>query len=157
MTPADAPFVKLAPTPGQQAALIAGADTFIDYTQKYGPYDPSKVYGIVYDQYQNLSSENASGFDLTANYHIAADIGSFDLFGNGSWLRFAERATATAPTQILSGTIFNPPVFKGARRPDLVRHQLVGHRHRQPHQPGDRLQLRCRRPRPRPGRPPISR
>jgi iron complex outermembrane receptor protein len=113
VTPADAPFVQLAPTPAQQAALIAGADVFDDFTAGTGPYDPSKVYGIVYDQYQNVSSENASGFDLTAGYHIDADIGSFDLFGNGSWLRFAEHATKTAPTQILSGTIFQPPVFKG--------------------------------------------
>jgi outer membrane receptor protein involved in Fe transport len=112
VTPADAPFVQLAPTPAQQAAVIANGDVFDDYTGGSGPYDPSKVYGIAYDQYQNVSSENASGFDLTGNYHLDSDVGGFDLFGNGSWLRFAEHATKTAPAQILSGTIFNPPVFK---------------------------------------------
>jgi outer membrane receptor protein involved in Fe transport len=110
VTPADAPFVSYAPSAAQQAALFANTDRFTDFTGT--GYDPSNVYGVVYNNYQNVSSENASGFDLTGSYHIAADVGDFDVFGNGSWLRFAERATATASTQILSGTIFNPPVFK---------------------------------------------
>ncbi len=114
VTPADAPFLTFSPSAAQQAALVANSDTFTDFTAGTpgGPYNPSRVYAIVDNQYQNVSAENASGVDLTASYHIDANVGAFDLFGNGSWLRFAEHATKTSPTQILSGTIFNPPVFK---------------------------------------------
>ncbi len=110
--PVYAPFLLLHPTPAQQTALIAASDRFDDFSASNGPYDPSRVYGVIFNQYQNVSSQNASGVDLTANYHVAAGDGGFDFFGNGSWLRFAQHVTKTSPTQLLSGTIFHPAEFK---------------------------------------------
>ncbi|MEI9887588.1 MAG: TonB-dependent receptor [Rhizomicrobium sp.] len=112
--PVYAPFVQLSPTAAQQAALVAASDRFNDFSggPPNGPYDPARVYGVIFNQYQNVSSQNASGVDLTLNYHIPADIGAFDVFGNGSWLRVVQHVTATSPSQTLSGTIFQPALFK---------------------------------------------
>ncbi len=77
-----------------------------------GHYDPSKVYGLVDNQYQNVSSENASGVDLTRDLPSCGRCRRLRFLRQRLVAPVCEHPTKTSPTEILSGTIFNPPVFK---------------------------------------------
>lgn len=108
-TPTYSPFVTLNPSAAAQAAFAAGTN-FENFSG--GAYDPSNVVAIVNNQYQNVSTQQAHGVDLTGDYHLQSALGDFDLVAGASWLTLNQVLVPGSPMQTLTGTIFNPPKFR---------------------------------------------
>lgn len=108
--PLYAPFVQLAPTAAEQAALIASGGQFYDYS--VSGYDPATTVAIIHDAYQNATSQTISGVDLGYSQSFKMAGGDAQIFANGTWLCLKQQTSAVAPNVVLSGTIFNVPTFK---------------------------------------------
>lgn len=106
-----APFVTRSPSSQAQAALIASSDVYYNYSGY--AYDPSTVVGIVHDTYQNATAQTVTGFDLSYRQLLRLKASSVSLFANATWLRLRQQTIITEPDVLLSGTIFNPPDFRG--------------------------------------------
>lgn len=104
------PFIQYAPTDAQQADVFAKADYFDNFAS--GVYDPSQVIAIVYDTYQNATSQTVKGVDVAYRQTFEAPIGTLNTFFNATWLRLDQSTVATLPNLRLSGTILNAPDFK---------------------------------------------
>jgi len=104
------PFVVWDPSAELQADTISRADTYYNYAST--PYDPTKVVGLAYNNYQNATEQKVRGIDLSV--HQSLDFGSaqLDVFGNASWLHIDQSLAASLPDVELSGTIFNAPKLK---------------------------------------------
>ncbi len=109
--PLFAPFVIANPTPAQQQALIAQSSFFNNYSG--APYNPATVTDILEDAYQNATLQRIHGVDLTVQDAWAVLGGDLSAAANGTWLTLLQKTISTAPETQLSGTIFNPPSFKG--------------------------------------------
>lgn len=109
--PIYAPFVQMYPDAAAQAAVIAAADGFQNSTG--AAYDPTKVVAILQDRYANAAAQTVSGMDFSYRQSFKPGIGGLNVFANATWLRLKQQTIATAPTETLSGTIFNVPQFKG--------------------------------------------
>lgn len=103
--PVYAPFVKYAPTAEEQAAVVSHG-AILNYAG--APYDPSKVVGIIYDQFLNASSQNIKGLDLTGSYLIDLGDGRLTFHGTTSWLQSSQRTLDADRAYPLAGTLFNP-------------------------------------------------
>ncbi len=112
--PIYAPFVQLNPSPATQAALVAGASSFQDYTFLTGAvYDPSKVVANIDNLLQNVARQKIDGVDFGADWRVRAGAaGEFDFIANVAWMELREQLTSTTPQFFLSGVIFNPPKVK---------------------------------------------
>jgi len=109
--PALQEFIDYAPTPAQQAAVIAqDANGLGNYTGT--PYDPAKVIAIVRNQLVNAARQQVRGVDLTGSYRIPVASGDVTLSGQASWLRSNQRNTPSVPLTQLAGTNFNPARFR---------------------------------------------
>lgn len=109
--PAVQEFIDYAPTPAQQAAVIAHDGNGLgNYTGT--PYDPAKVVAIVRNQLVNAARQRIRGVDLDGSYRIPIGAGDLTLAGQASWLRSNQRNTPSAPLTQLAGTNFNPPRFR---------------------------------------------
>src|SRR5262249_32521470 len=75
--PALAQFITLNPTAAQQAAAFAyGNDPTDSHNYTGAPYDPTKVYAIVYDQFTNAAEQQVRGIDVSPSYRADAWGGS---------------------------------------------------------------------------------
>ena len=108
--PIYAPFVTANPTPAQQAAAIAGSTTFFNYVG--APYDSSQVTALIQDRYVNASAQTIDGVDLSIKKSFSLPLGALDAVANVSWLHIVQQTIATAPSQTLTGTLFNPPTVR---------------------------------------------
>jgi outer membrane cobalamin receptor len=108
--PTYAPFVDLAPTADEQAALIASLDSFTNYSG--ADYDPSLVVAAVHDNYQNATGQTVSGVDVAYRQSFDIGEGTLSAFANATSLNLKQQTNSTLPEQTLSGTIFSAPDFK---------------------------------------------
>ncbi len=104
------PFVVWNPDPALQADIIGRADTYYNYAST--PYDPAKVVGLAYNNYQNATEQKVRGIDLSVRQSFDLGRSNLDLFANAAWLRIDQSLDASLPTVKLSGTIFNAPSLK---------------------------------------------
>lgn len=100
------------PNPALQAAVIASASSFTNFTGV--PYDPANVIAIVDDAYVNAGRQTARGVDFLAHYDAALNSGDRLAFStNVSYLDSSQRLTALQPVTPLAGNLFNPPHWRG--------------------------------------------
>ncbi len=104
-------FVVENPTPAEQQALIAQSALFYNFSG--GPYDPADVSAVLDNAYQNATIQRIHGVDLTAQDTWPVLGGDVSVVANGAWLTLLQRTISTEPETVISGTIFNPPSFKG--------------------------------------------
>ena len=109
--PNYAPFVITNPSAAQQATLIAAASFFANYSGM--PYDSANVAYFLNDADQNASVQQIHGVNLVVQDQWPLFGGNLAVNVNGAWLSLKQQDTSSAPLARLSGTIFNPPDFKG--------------------------------------------
>lgn len=109
--PAYAPFITRNPTAAEQAALVAQSTFF--QNQSAAPYNPGDIIAVANDAYQNATSQHIRGVDLRIRGRFPALLGRMSVTANGAWLTLRQQTISTEPAGLLSGTIFNPPSFKG--------------------------------------------
>jgi iron complex outermembrane receptor protein len=114
------PFIQRNPTTAQQADVFGKADYFDNYSS--GPYDPAQVVAIVFDTYQNATSQTVNGFDLAYRQTFNLPICTLNAFYNATWLRLEQSTVASLPNLRLSGRIMNVPDFKGRGGLSLQHH-----------------------------------
>ncbi|WP_407352871.1 TonB-dependent receptor domain-containing protein [Luteimonas sp. R10] len=110
--PVYAEFVALAPTPGQQADLLAVYDSAF-YNLSGTAYDPDNVVAIVSSQFLNAARQVVKGVDLSGTYRFDVGTGRLTLRGSASWLDSVQKTSARQPEFDLSGTVFNPAKVNG--------------------------------------------
>jgi iron complex outermembrane receptor protein len=99
------------PSAGAQAALIAGASTFVNVTGF--AYDPTNVIAIVDNASVNAGHQSARGVDVLAEYRLVLGVGqSLRFAANASYLHSSQQISASQPTIPLSGRIFSPPHWR---------------------------------------------
>lgn len=104
-------LVTLSPTDQQKADALAGADSI---TYAAGVYDPARVVAIVDDRNRNAAEQAIRGIDLAVRYAIDLDgAQKLSLNASGTYLHSKQRLSASQPEQLLAGTVFNPPHYKG--------------------------------------------
>jgi iron complex outermembrane receptor protein len=108
--PVYAPFVVDHPTAVQQAAAIAAAARFYNFVG--GAYDATSVVALVNDLFVNASAQAIDGIDLSVKQRFTLGGDAIDAVFDGSWLRIRQRTLPTAPTNTLTGTLFNPPTLR---------------------------------------------
>lgn len=101
------------PSTARQAAVLAGADQFINATG--GAYDPTRVVAIVNSANVNAGQQRLHGIDALLGYRTALGDGPSTLFAslNASYLVSDQQLTLRQPVQPLAGILFNPPHFRG--------------------------------------------
>ena len=95
------PFVVRNPTAAQQADVFSKADFFDNYSS--GPYDPSQVVAIVYDTYQNATSQKLNGMDMAYRQTFQLPKSSLNAFLNATWLHLDQSTVATCRTCVCQG------------------------------------------------------
>jgi outer membrane receptor protein involved in Fe transport len=108
--PVYVPFIYLAPSAAEQAALIASANTFVNYTGV--PHDPARVEVWAKTQNANATAQSIRGMDLSYRQSFDTQIGRFDAQLVGTWTRLRQQTLPNLPELTLSGTIFHVPDFK---------------------------------------------
>lgn len=99
------------PSAAAQAALIAGASTFLNATGV--AYDPANVIAIVDNASVNAGHQSARGVDILAEYRfVLAGDESLRLTANASYLDSSQQVSASQPNIPLSGRIFSPPHWR---------------------------------------------
>lgn len=109
--PANSGQVTLSPTAAQLAALVAGADQFLNATSS--AYDPSKVVAIIDNSNVNAGRQSISGIDVQARYQTVLADGRLSLSASATYLDSEQQISAGQPVQQLAGTLFNPPHWRG--------------------------------------------
>jgi outer membrane receptor protein involved in Fe transport len=109
--PIYTPFVTPTPSAALQAQLVANADYYRN--SLHHPFDPADVIAVVDNTDQNVSQQDVSGIDLDIGYGWHTDVGNFNARGSASWLKLEQMLLPTTPKTTLSGTVFNPPRWKG--------------------------------------------
>jgi iron complex outermembrane recepter protein len=109
--PAYAQFIDYAPTPEQQAALLAELGELKNFAG--AGYDSSKVVAIINDQYINVVRQRIRGFDLSGSYRFDLGASRLAIRGSASLLDSIQQASRGQPSADLSGTIFQPAKYRG--------------------------------------------
>jgi outer membrane receptor protein involved in Fe transport len=109
--PIYAEFVDYEPTAEDQAALLADAPNFYNFTG--APYDPSKVVAIIGAQFVNATRQRIRGLDLSGSYGLDLGDGGLTLRGSATWLRSSQQTEGTPAAYDLAGTIYNPAKVHG--------------------------------------------
>lgn len=109
--PLYAAFVTRNPSPAQQQALVSSSLYFANFTG--APYDPANVSAVVYNSYQNATRQRIHGVELMARGRWPVFGGDLSARANAAWLTLWQQTIGTEPAELISGTIFNPPSFKG--------------------------------------------
>jgi len=77
------------------------------------PVDPSNLYAVLDDRYQNVARQNLHGVDASLSYSRPTTFaGTFTLRANATYLISRQSLLAGEPSVRLAGTIFRPPNFK---------------------------------------------
>ena len=99
------------PTASAVDAAIAGR-TFYNFTG--ATFDPASVVAIIDNRSQNVAGQTIQGVDVSTSYHLATDRrGIFDATVDLTYLDSTQRLSARQAELPLSGTIFNPPHWRG--------------------------------------------
>jgi len=100
------------PSGAQQAAMLAGADQFINAAG--GVYDPTRVVAIVNSANVNAGRQQLHGLDAMLAYRTKVGNGRSSAFAsvNASYLVSDQQLNVRQPVQSLAGTLFNPPDFR---------------------------------------------
>ncbi|MFC4311044.1 TonB-dependent receptor domain-containing protein [Steroidobacter flavus] len=110
--PNFANFVYYAPTPEQQAQLLAEySSRFYNYAE--APYDPANVVAIARDEYINAARQRVNGVDLSGSYRLDLGSGQLAFRGGVSWLDSTQQNNGLQNPFNLSGQIFNPAKWQG--------------------------------------------
>lgn len=110
--PAVAEFLQYAPTPEDQARLLATyAGGFFNWTGR--PYDPANVVIIGRGEYANARTQRIRGVDLSGSYRMDLSAGRLTLRGSASWLDSTQQNTSGQAAFDLAGTIFYPAKLRG--------------------------------------------
>lgn len=105
--PNFADFVSYAPTPEQQAQLLADYSArFYNYAE--APYDPANVVAIARDEYVNAALQQVNGVDLSGSYRFDLGPGELTIRGGVSWLESTQKNSRRQSSFDLAGQIFNP-------------------------------------------------
>ena len=105
--PLFAPFVTRAPSAAlQQSVLNAVGPDF--YNQTGSPYVPNDVAALINAEQVNVSRQEISGVDLTANYKRPISKGSLEIFANATYLDLRQQFVPLAPEVEISGQAFEP-------------------------------------------------
>lgn len=103
--------IILSPEGAEQAAVIAGASTFLNLTGV--PYDPANVIAIVDNANVNAGRQSARGIDVLASYTASIAPGqTIDLSANIAYLDSDQQLSPSQPVRPLGGVIFNPPHWR---------------------------------------------
>jgi iron complex outermembrane recepter protein len=109
--PLYAPFTVVDPTPAAQQTLISQSTFFTNFSG--APYDPATVAYYLDDEYTNATVQRVHGVDLAVQDGWPVLGGDLSMAASGAWLTLLQRTVSGVPQVRLSGTIFNPPNFKG--------------------------------------------
>jgi outer membrane receptor protein involved in Fe transport len=110
--PAYGDRVSLDPSPAEQAAALASAATFTNFTGV--SYDPANVIALIDDAYVNAGRQWARGVDFLASYAGSIAPGQrLAISADVAYLDSAQRLTPSQPRVSLAGTIYNPPHWRG--------------------------------------------
>jgi len=108
--PLYSPYVEPNPSAARQAALIADANEFDNYSS--GAYDPNNVVAVLLDSYTNATAQRINGLDLSYRQTFRTSWGTFAPFAGATAIRLDQQFIVSAPLAKLSGTIFNVPNLK---------------------------------------------
>jgi len=100
-----------APSAAEQAAIIAGAGSFVNASG--AAYDPAAVAVLIDNRSVNAGRQSVHGLDAQARYTTALAGGSASFNLNATYLYSERQVSEAQPVEILSGRIFNPPHWKG--------------------------------------------
>lgn len=110
--PLYADLVAALPSPAAIDAVAAAATAGLQNLTD-AAFDPANVVAILDARDRNIARQRFQGVDLAASYRFAVGDGqSIALSGGATMLDSAQRLNPASPWSDLSGTIFNPPVFK---------------------------------------------
>ncbi|SDA25243.1 Outer membrane receptor for ferrienterochelin and colicins [Sphingomonas sp. NFR15] len=112
VNPIYADQITRAPSAAVQAAIIAGAGTFLNASGV--PYNPANIIAIVDNGNVNAGHQTARGLDILAEYRskVAQDQ-SLKVSLDVSYLDSARQISTTQPVIPLAGRIFSPPHWRG--------------------------------------------
>jgi outer membrane receptor protein involved in Fe transport len=129
--PVYAGFVTRNPTAAALAAAFAGRTLTNNLTG--APYDPATVAAIIDNRNANVAFRALDGVDVGLSYRLdAGAFGAITALVDGSYLDSRQKLTPQQPVTQLSGTIFNPPRYRGRggltwTKNDLVASVFVNH------------------------------
>lgn len=109
--PANGGQITLSPTPAQLAALVAGANEFINATPS--AYDPTTVVAVIDNSNVNAGRQSIRGIDVQGRYQTTLADGRLSLSASATYLDSKQQISATQPVRQLAGTLFNPPHWRG--------------------------------------------
>ena len=109
--PIYAEFVDYTPTAEEQAAMLAGAQNFYNFSG--ADYDPDKVVAIIGAQYVNATRQRVRGLDLSGSYRWDLGGGGLTVRGSASWLESSQQTRGMPAAYDLAGTLYNPAKVKG--------------------------------------------
>ncbi|GAD58274.1 tonB-dependent receptor [Brevundimonas abyssalis TAR-001] len=109
---ADASFIVWNPSGQEISQYIDGGYLFDNAVP--GPFDPSNIVVVVDNRFQNVARQRVNGIDIAAGYGL--DIGPNDVIAasvSASAVRLRRQLNPNDPFTTLSGTLFNPPKWRG--------------------------------------------
>lgn len=111
--PVYAPFIVRAPTVAQLDAGIAGSTSGLQNASG-GTYVAANVTAIVDARLENVARQWARGADLLVGYQVDLTSGrSLQTSLGATYLDLSNQLRPADPTIQLSGTLFNPPRWRG--------------------------------------------
>jgi len=109
--PTLAPYTVINPSLGVQQSYTSRAALFAN---PFGlTYMPESVSALFVDIYQNISTQYIHGVIAINRYSWLGSLGRWETTLNLAWLNFREQLLPGAPLEQITGTIYNPPSFKG--------------------------------------------
>lgn len=102
-------FVRRNPTLPQIEQALAQAQFVNVVGGSYSPYDATL---IINDHYENIARMQATGVDLQVAYSWKVGAGKLQTTVQGSYEDLRLQVTPPNPMLDLSGTVFNPPVWR---------------------------------------------
>lgn len=107
--PFDEFYLTRSPSPAEVQALV-GQNQSGFLNQSSRPYDPATVAAILDTRLVNVARQRAEGADLSVDY---TSLARTTVFFNAAVLSISEKTVPQADSQTLTGTVFNPPRFRG--------------------------------------------
>lgn len=110
--PLYADFINLTPSAADIEGSLSRADVFQNVAG--GAFDPARIVAIVNNGNINVARQSLKGVDVSSRYAIETrTTGTFTLSAEGSYLKSRQLTSPAQPITQLSGTLFNPPKFRG--------------------------------------------
>ena len=115
------PYVRSNPDAAQFKQALAQSQ-FVNLAG--ASYSPDDAALIIDDRYQNIARERALGADFGVRYTWKVAQGKLKTFLDGSYLDLRQQVTVTpaSPKLDLSGTVFNPPLWRSRAGIDWTDH-----------------------------------